>query len=62
MINIKHFDPNLLDTEKILLKSSDTVIYNIRCITMKSIDHVNFDSANSLYLIFNIVDGYIECN
>ena len=29
---------------------------------MKSLDNENIDSANSLYLIFNNVDGYIECN
>ena len=27
---------------------------------MKSLDHVNIDIANSLYLVFNNVDGYIE--
>ena len=27
---------------------------------MKSLDHVNIDSANSLYLIFHNVDGYIS--
>ena len=27
---------------------------------MKSLDHVNIDSKNLLYLIFNNVDGYIE--
>ena len=27
---------------------------------MKSLDHVNIDSQNSLYLIFNNVDQYIE--
>ena len=27
---------------------------------MKSFDHVNIDCDNSLYLIFNNVDGYIE--
>ena len=26
---------------------------------MKSLDHVNIDSENPLYLIFNNVDGYI---
>ena len=60
MINIKNFDPNLLNTEKISFKSTDVVIYNIRYITMKSLDHVNIDSANSLYLVLNNVDGYIE--
>ena len=29
---------------------------------MKSLDNENIDSANSLYLIFNNVDGYIVCN
>ena len=28
---------------------------------MKSFDTENIDSANSLYLVFNNVDGYIEC-
>ena len=58
MINIKIFDQNLLNTDKISFKSTDAVIYNIRYITMKSLDHVNIDSENLLYL--NNVDGYIE--
>ena len=29
---------------------------------MKSLDHVNIDSENRLYLIFNNVNTYIECN
>ena len=30
---------------------------------MKSLDNKNIDSANSLYIIFDNVDGYIiECN
>ena len=29
---------------------------------MKSLEHVNIDSENPLYLIVNNVDGYIECN
>ena len=28
---------------------------------MKSLDNENIDSVNSLYLIFNNVDGYIKC-
>ena len=57
MINIKNFDLSLLDIEKISFKSTDDVIYDIKYITMKSLDN-----ENSLYLIFNNVDGYIECN
>ena len=29
---------------------------------MKGLDNENIDSGNSLFLIFNNVDGYIECN
>ena len=60
MINIKNFDPNLLNICKISFKSIDTVAYHIKYITMKNLDHVNIDSTNSLYLAFNNVDGYIE--
>ena len=62
MINVKNFDPSLLDIEKISFKSTDDVIYHIEYITMKSLDNENIDSPSSLYLIFNNVDGYIECN
>ena len=62
MINIKDFDPSLLNIDKISFESTDDVIYHIEYITMKSLDNENTDSANSLYLIFNNVDGYIECN
>ena len=62
MINIKKFFLNLLDIDKISFKSTDGVIYNIRYITMKSLDNENIDSENPLFLIFNNVDGYIECN
>ena len=58
-INIKDFDPNLLSIDKISFKSIDAVTYHIKYITMKSIGHVNTDSANYLYLVFDNVDGYI---
>ena len=57
IINIKNVDPDLLAKDKISFKSTNAVIYHC-----KSIDHVNIYSANSPYLIFNNVDGYIECN
>ena len=62
MINIKKFDPNLLDIEQVSFKSTDVVVYHIEYITMKSLDNENTDSANSLYLIFNNVDGHNEYN
>ena len=60
--NIKNFDPSLLGIDQISFKSTDDVIYDIKYITMKSLDKENIDSANSLYFIFNDVDRYIECN
>ena len=57
---IKNFDPNLLSIDKISLKSTDAVIYDNKYITMMSINHVNIDTENPPYLIFNNVDGYIE--
>ena len=60
MISVKKFYPSFLNISKISFKSIDAVIYSIRYITMKSLDHVNIDSANSIYLVFNNVDEYIE--
>ena len=54
MINIKHFDPNLLDIDKISSKSTNIVIYNIKYITLKSINNKNPRQ------IFNNVNGYIK--
>ena len=51
MTNIKNFDPSFI--YKISFKSTDSVIYDIKYFR-------NLDSANSLCLIFNNVDGYIE--
>ena len=62
MTNIKNFDPSLLSIDKISFKITDDVVYDIEYITMKSLDNENIDSANSFYLIFNNVDGYIERN
>ena len=60
MINIKNSDSNLLNIDKISIKSTGAVIHSIKYITMKSLDHVNIDSENSLCLIFDNIDGYIE--
>ena len=60
MINIKNFDPSLLNIDKISFKSIDVVAYHIKYIKMKSLDYVNIESANRLYLVFNNVNGYIE--
>ena len=49
MINIENFDPNLLSINTISFKSTDFVIYNMKYITIKSINHVNID--NEIFLI-----------
>ena len=59
MVNIKNFDPSLLEINKLSCKSANINIYHIEYMTMKSLDHVNIDTENPLYLIFNNVDGYI---
>ena len=58
MINIKNFDSNLLKTDKELYENSD--IYRISYITMKDSDYLTINSVNSLFLIIDKVDGYID--
>ena len=53
---------NLLSIDKISFKSIDAVTYYIKYIPMKSLDHVNIACENSLYLVFNNGNGYIEKN
>ena len=53
MINIKNFDPNLLSIDQISFKSTDCIIYEIKYFK-------NLDSSNSLCLVFNNLDPYIE--
>ena len=54
MFNNKNFYPHLLNINKISLKNTSAVIYDIGYIT------INIDNKNLLYLIFNNVDGYIR--
>ena len=58
MINTKNFDSNLLKINKKQYKN--IYIYYIGYITNKDTDNVNIHSVNSLYLIFDKVDGYIK--
>ena len=60
MINIKDFDSDLLKVDKKSYKNID--IYLLRYITMKDFDYVKINSVNSLHLIIDKIDGYIECN
>ena len=47
------FDLSLLNIDQIAFKSNDSIIYEIKYIK-------NLNSSNSLYLVFNNLDAYIE--
>ena len=59
LINIKHFEPNLLKIDRKSYKNIG--IYNIGYITIKKKDDCeNIYSVNLLYLLVNHGSGYIE--
>ena len=59
MINIKNFEPSLLNIDKKSFK--DVGIYNIGYITIKKTDDCkNIYSVNPLYLLIDHANGYIE--
>ena len=53
MTNINNFDPSLLNIEEISFKSDELIMYDIKYIK-------NLNSLNTLYLVFNNLDTYIE--
>ena len=57
MVNIKNFDPSLLETKKLSCKSTNVNIYDIDYMTMESLDLVSINSENPLCLIFDNVNG-----
>ena len=57
MVNIKNFDPSLLETKKLSCKSTNVNIYHIYYMTMESLDLVSINSENPLCLIFDNVNG-----
>ena len=57
-INIKNFDPELLKLDKKSLLGAS--IYYIGYVTKKP--EYNINSMNSLYVIINEIDGFIEIN
>ena len=57
MINIKDFNPSLLERDKNSYKNID--VYYIRYITMKNSYHVKINSVNPLYIITDDVDGSV---
>ena len=56
MINIKKFNPSLLSIDQISFKK------NTDCVIHDTEYFKNLDNENSLYLVFNNVDAYIEEN
>ena len=53
MTNINDFDPSLLNIGQVLFESNELVMYDIKYIK-------NLNSLDSLYLVFNNLDAYIE--
>ena len=52
MTNIKNFDPSL-NIDQVSFENNDSLIYEIKYFK-------NLDSSNSLYVVFNNLDAYIE--
>ena len=55
MTNIMNLDTNLLSINQISYINADITAYEIEYFK-------NLDDENSLYLVFNNVDVYFECN
>ena len=53
MINFGDFNLSLLNIDQIAFESNDSIIYVIKYIK-------NLNCSNSLYLVFNDLDAYIE--
>ena len=53
MTNVSDFDPSLLNIDEVSFESDKLVMYDIKYIT-------NLNSLNTLYLVFNNLDAYIE--
>ena len=53
MTNINDFDPSLLNIDDVLFESNKLIMYDIKYIK-------NLNSLNSLYIVFNNLDAYIE--
>ena len=51
--NIGDLDPSLLNIDQVLFENDKLIIYDIKCIK-------DLNSSNSLYLVFNNLDAYIE--
>ena len=57
-INIKNFDPNQIKIDKTSYKN--ITFYYIGYITNKNLIYIKANSVNTLYLIIDKIDGFIE--
>ena len=57
--DIKNIDTNLLRIDKMCMKNTDVVIYEIKYIMMQSINNQNINREISLCLSFSNVDAYV---
>ena len=57
--DIKNIDPNLLSINKKCMKNTDAFVYEIKYITMQSINNQNIDKEIPLCLILSDVNAYI---
>ena len=53
MINILDFDPGLLNIDEVSFRNNELIMYGIRYIK-------NLNRLNTLYLVFNNLDGYFK--
>ena len=53
LTNIKDVDPGLLNTDQVSFESNKLIIYDIKYVK-------DLNISNSLYLVFNTLDAYIE--
>ena len=53
MINILDFDPSLLKIDEVSFRNDELIIYDIKYIK-------NLNRLNTLYLVFNNLDGYFK--
>ena len=58
IISIKHFDPNNIKIDEKSYKN--ILICYIAYVTIKDSKYVKINSVNSLYLIFNKMNGYFK--
>ena len=60
MISIRNLDPNKINIDD--KSDKNILIYDVGYVRVKKIKYIKINSVNSLYLIINKRNGYIEEN